>query len=166
MAQIQLRDTLVKFVDGGTVSVDRKSIELTIGEGNVSWTEARALDYSGDRGKLKDRRLADEEAMSVSLDLTWEYLEGVNTVGEDPTPRDVIYFQNQASDWKSTDTDPCRPKCIDIILYYSPACTGLNVNEEITLPRYYSESLACDLSAGTLASSGTCLATKAETTRI
>lgn len=163
MSQISLRDTSVLLRDGTTPTAN--TLELIIGEGNVTWTETRALEYTRNRGALEDRRLADEEPMSVNIDLRWDYYRGGNGVSDPPSPVDAMKFQNNASTWISTDPDACRPKCIDVVLNYEPDCQVTDSNEEIVLPMFFAETFDYDPDEGTIAVTGTCLATEALSTR-
>ena len=163
MSQISLRDAEVVFVDG--TGPTPNELIITVGEGNLTWTESRPLEYTSNRGLIEDRKLADDVPMSVSLDLRWDYYRGKNGGGEPPSPMDVIHFENNASTWVSTDTDPCRPKCIDIVIHYRPDCAETDSDETITLPKFFAEDKAFDLREGTIALTGTCLAIRALSVR-
>lgn len=159
MSKISLRDAIITFKDAGA-----NSIEIKVGDGNLTWEEARTVEYTNDRGILSERRLGDDVPMSVSLDMNWDYIKGL-TAGSIPSPIDALKQLDHASTWVSTDTDLCQPYAIDIIVTYEPACTGTDTIETITLPKFTWESLSFDLDAGSIAVSGTCLATESTAVR-
>ena len=131
----------------------------------MTWTEARTIEYINDRGFLSERRETDDVPMSVSFQFNWDYIKGRTGGGELPTPIDVLKRINNASAWISTDTDECQPFAIDIVVTYELVCSGTEIDETITLPKFVYESLDYDIDAGQIDCSGTCLATEALTAR-
>lgn len=140
----------------------RESITIKMGDGTLTWSEKRNVEYTTDRGKLDEVRLGDEVPVDVSIDAVWEYISGP-TAGV-PTIRDVLYQEGLAASWVSSDTDACRPYAVDIEIEYTPACAG--DIEIITLSDYRFESFDADIKAGTLKTSGKCNITKASAVRI
>lgn len=160
--QIDLKDVTILFKDGtGTPN----TLELTIGEGNLTYTEARNIEYTLDRGLLDEVREGDEVPVDVAFDLVWEFLTAVVSSGGIPTPEDFMKKVGNASAFISTDADVCRPFAIDIELTHAPACGGIT-SEVILLSDFRYESIAHDLRAGTLAVTGRCNVTKATLTRV
>jgi hypothetical protein len=157
MAQIDLKNATIKFKDGGT-----EELEIKIGEGNLSWTEKVNRIYTKDRGLLNDVRDGDEEPVEVSFDFIWEFLR--SDTGNPPSPVDVMYHQNEASEWVSTDEDECRPFAFDIEVLYEPPCGGESA-EKILLEDFRHEQLQYDLRNASIAASGKCNITKATITR-
>jgi len=88
----------------------------------------------------------------------------VITIIQEITVEDALKNRNGASGWLSSDTDTCRPFALDLVVEYTPNCANAEV-ETITLPDYRYESLAHDLRAATIASSGQCNATEAVSVR-
>lgn len=158
-AQIDLKDATVYIRDGDSPV---NSLEIKIGEGNLSWTEARNMEYSLDRGLLDEVKEGDEIPVEVSFDFTWEYLKG-DTGSTVPTVEDVLKQRGEAADWVSSDADLCRPYAVDIVVRYVPNCTG--DEEQITLSDFRWESLDHDLRNGTVAVSGKCNVTQATIVR-
>ena len=70
-AQIDMKDTTVKLKDGGS-----NSITVTVGEGNLTYTERRNIDYTLDRGNLDEVREWDQVPVEVRMDFTWLYILG------------------------------------------------------------------------------------------
>lgn len=140
----------------------RNSITIKMGDGTLTWSEKRNVEYTTDRGLLDEVRLGDQVPVDVSIDAVWEYISGPS-VGT-PTIRDVLYKQGLASAWISSDPDACRPFAVNIEIEYTPACSG--DIEIITLADYRFESFDADIKAGTLKTSGKCNITKANAVRI
>ena len=161
MAQIDLKQATVTLRDGDTPA---NTLEIKVGEGNVTYTEARNMEYTLDRGNLDEVREGDQIPMAVTFDFNWEYITGSSTSGALPTVEDALKKTGNASDWVSSDSDACRPYAVDIVILYVPDC-ATGDQEEIVLPDYRWESLAHDLSAGTIASAGNCNVTTATVTR-
>ena len=157
-AQIDLKNVTIKIQDGSTPP---KSIDVKIGEGNLTYSEKMNRDYTLDRGNLDLVRNGDQVPMDVSLDFTWEYITGSEASGALPTVEDALKQKGNAADWVSTDDDPCAPYCVDIICENLPACGESGEMETLTLPDFRWEQLNHDVKAGTVAVSGKCNATEA-----
>jgi len=158
MAQIDLKQATVTIKDGAA-----HTLEIRIGEGNLNYTETKNMEYKLNRGLLDEVREGDEAPIDVTFDFVWDYLRGPSSVsgsGGTPTIEDALKQVGAAAAWTSSDSDACRPYAVDLVILYTPDCSTGD-QEEITLPDYRFESLAHDLSAGTVASSGKCNATNA-----
>ena len=162
MAKIALRDVTVTLRDGTTPTPNE--LELVIGDGNITWTEQRPLEYTNDRDLLDERRLAAEVPMEVNLTAKLDYYTGL-TAGSTPSPMDAFYFQGHASSWESSDSDPCRPRCLDLVVDNIPTCNGTDARETYVFPRFFAENVDFDMRSAQLSIRGTCLATKVVTTR-
>jgi len=159
-AQIDLKECTIYLKDGGTGSA-QQSLEVKIGEGNLTYDEKKNMEYTKDRGALDTVREGDEEQMDVSFDFTWEFLKAVSTTGAGtPTIEDALKQRGEASDWVSSSSDECEPYAVDVEIHYAPDC-GSELDEIITLPDFRYTSLAHDLRAGTVAVTGQCNATEA-----
>jgi hypothetical protein len=162
MAQIDLKQATVTIKDG-----DGNSLEVRIGEGNLTYTEARNMEYKLNRGLLDEVREGDQIPVAVTFDFVWDYLKGPSSAsgsGGTPTIEDALKKRGGAADWVSSDADTCRPYAVDLVILYTPAC-ATGDQEEIILSDYRYESLNHDLGAGTVASSGNCNITDATVTR-
>lgn len=138
-----------------------KEITIKVGDGTLTYSEKRNIEYTLDRGKLDEVREGDEVPMDVKFDLVWDYISG--PASGTPTVEDALKKKGLASTWTSSDTDACKPYALDIVITYVPACTG--DQEEITLPDFRYEALDHDIKAGTISCTGKCNATKAVTLR-
>lgn len=132
-------------------------ITVKVGEGTLTYSEKRNMQYTLDRGVLDEVREGDQVPMDVKFDFVWDYIKGPAT--GNPTPSDALKKIGLASTWLSSDTDACKPYAVDIVVLYVPACTG--DQEEITLPDFRYEDLSMDLKAGTISCSGKCNAKQA-----
>lgn len=161
-AQIDLKDATIKLLDGKSPTPNEISVK--IGEGNLTYTEARNMDYTLDRGLLDNVREGDEVPMDVSLDFVWEFLKGSSATGSPPSVEDFLKRQGAAATFVSTDSDPCRPFSIDIEIEHIPDCPTQD-KEIVLLQDFRFESLAHDLRAGTVAITGRCNTKVAAVTR-
>jgi hypothetical protein len=158
-AQIDLKRAIIKIKDGGS-----NSLEVKIGEGNLTYDESRNVEYTLDRGTLDEVRTGDEVPVSVSMDFIWEYLKGSTGSGT-PTVEDALKQRGEASDWVSSDADTCRPYAVDLEIIYSPTPIACGDMETILLSDFRWESLSHDLRAGSVSVSGQCNVTEATVTR-
>jgi hypothetical protein len=162
-AQIDLKEVLIKLVDGSGTPV---VYTVKIGEGNLTYTEARNIEYTLDRGLLDEVREGDQIPMDVSLDANWEYITGGSDTSAIGTVEDFMKKRGVYASNVSTDSDSCRPYAIDILVEYEPNCvTVVRPQEDITLSDFRWESVAHDLRAGTLSFTGKCNVTEAVATR-
>ena len=132
--------------------IGQNSMTVTIGEGNVTYSEKRPVDFTLDRGLIDTVRLADEEPIDVSMDFTWEFLSS-GTGDTVPTIEEALKKTGLASAWVSSSTDPCQPYSVDLEIYNNPVC-GAEESEIITIEEFYWESLDHDLREGAVAISG------------
>lgn len=161
-ASIDLKYATISIKDGG-VGTAQNSIEIKIGEGNLTYTERREMIYTADRGTLDDVREGDEQPMDVSFDFLWEYISSVSP--NPPTVEDALKNRNEASGWVSTDADACRPYAVDIEINYVPNCQPTGNTEVITLPDFRWEELNHDLTAASISCTGRCNAVEATAVR-
>lgn len=153
-AQIDLKNVTLRIQDGSTPSPNH--IDVTIGEGNFTYDETKNRDYQLDRGKLNTVRDGDEAPMDISFDFIWDYITGSSDSGAIPTVEDALKRKGPAADWATTDSDPCAPYCVDLILLNVPICTAEGDKETLTFPDFRYEKLAHDTKAGTVACTGKC----------
>lgn len=132
--------------------VGQKSMTVTIGEGNLTYSEKRPVEFTLDRGIIDTVRLADEEPMDVSLDFTWEFLSSA-TGDTVPTLEEAFKKTGLASTWVSSSTDPCQPYSLDIEVLNNPVCGSVE-SEIITIEEFYWENLDHDLRDGSVSISG------------
>lgn len=164
MAQIDLKYATLTIRDG---SDPANELSVRIGEGNMTYTEARNMEYNLDRGNLDEVREGDQIPVAVAFDFVWEYLKGPSSAsgsGGTPTIEDALKQRGGASGWVSSDADTCRPYAVDLVVLYTPNCTTSD-QEEIILQDFRWENLNHDLSAGAVSCAGNCNVTEAVITR-
>ncbi len=150
--QIDLKNATITFEDGtGTPN----TLDITIGEGNLVWTEARNIEYVLDRGLLDEVREGDQIPVELTIDILWEFLTAVVSTAGIPSPEDFLKKRGNASGFISSDADVCRPYAIDIIVLHDPPCGGIE-KETITFSDFRYDSIPHDLRAGTFVVSGSC----------
>lgn len=142
----------------------QNSISVKIGEGNLTYSEKRPVEFTRDRGILDTVREADEEPMDVSLDFLWEFITAETGSGT-PTVNDALKNQGEASSWVSSADDQCQPFCVDIEIHNAPDCTGTD-DEIITLEEFYYETFDPDLREGSISCTGRCNRKVATTRRV
>jgi len=163
-AQIDTKNAVITLRDGTGTPIE---MTIKLGEGNLTYTESRTVEYTPDRGILDEVRLGDEVPVDVSLDSVWEYITGgTDTSTHTGTAEDFMKRRGVYATNVSTDADTCRPYAIDIVITYEPDCTTeILPNETIVLADFRYESIDHDFSAGTLAFTGKCNVTEAVATR-
>jgi len=137
-------------------------IEVKLGEGNLTFTEAKEYEYLRDRGNLDTVKEGDEQPVEVNLEFVYEYIK--STSGGDITPVDAIKQTGEASDWISSSSDQCEPYAIDIRAKHCVPC-GTDEDEDVLLQDFRWESLDYDYQAATIAVSGRCNVSDATATR-
>lgn len=151
--QVDLRDAALTITDGTP-----NTVEVTIGEGNLTFSEKRNIDYKLDRGRIKDSdgnvidrvREGDEVPMEVSFDFVWDLVKTDGVYIED-----AIQGLNSASAWVSSDTDEeCQPYSVDLEFKIEPDCGSEIRTYKFT--HFRCESIDSDASAGTISCSGKC----------
>ena len=148
--------------DDAVITLHGNVLEIKIGEGNLTYSEKRAVTYVKNRGILDTVKLGDETPMEVSLDFTWEFLRAGS--GDPPSVEEALKQIGAASTWKSTSTDTCEPYAVDILINYIPPCGS--DSELIVLEDFRWESLDHDLKQGQVAVKGNCNVTVAKVSHI
>jgi hypothetical protein len=154
---------IVAVTDNQAISFTGKinSLTVKVGEGNLTFSEKRNMEYILDRGRLDDVREGDQVPMDVSMQFVWDYIKGTGVL---PSVRDALKQQGAASTWRSSDPDTCRPYAVNIQIFYSPNCSGTD-KEKIALEDFRWEEFSPDLRNGQISVSGKCNQTQATITR-
>lgn len=170
--RIDLKDSTIYIKDG--TSGTALQLEVKIGDGNLTYTERRNMEYILDKGSLDDVREGDQVPVQVQMDATWSYIKGPSssstvtsgTPTGTPTIEDALKQRGAAINWVSTDSDLCRPYAVDLEIVTNPQPGGCGDQETILLQDFRWEEIAHDLRAGTLSVSGQCNVTEATATRV
>lgn len=160
--KVDIKNAIIKFTDGTTPTPNE--LEIKVGEGNFTFVERVAREYALDKGRLDTVRNGDEQPVDVSLEFVWEWLKA--SVGNPPTPVDVLKRRGEASAWVSSSADPCEPYCVDIEILINADCEDGTESELILIPDFRHEELNYDLRAGQIAVSGKANVTSVTPTRI
>lgn len=156
MAVVELKYCTIKLVDGDNPV---NYLALKIGDGNLTYSETRNIEYRLDKGQIDLVRQGDEAPVDVSLDCVLE--KWISSSGESITPREALTNSGRASDWVSSSADTCEPFALDLVVLYEPNCGADGSNQMITLTDFRYEKLDFDLKAGTLKVTGKCNCTSA-----
>jgi hypothetical protein len=150
--------------DNAAITFSGHTLEAKLGEGNLSYTENREMEYVLDRQSLDTVREGDDQPMDVSLDFVWEFITA-QTTDDVPTFEDALKQRGLAADWVSSATaDPCAPYAVDIEIEYDPPC-GAEQREIILLPDFRWDSLEHNADEGQISLTGRCNAKEAVVSR-
>jgi hypothetical protein len=156
--------TAAGVLDNAVITFLPQQIEIKVGDGNLTYTEARELTYELDRGTLDTVRQGDDQPLAVSLQFVYEQVK--TGTGEKITPIDAVKGIGGAAGWVSSSSDPCEVFAIDLVIEYTPVCSGTPVQGSTTVfPDFRYDSLQYDLSAAAISVEGRCNATEANVTR-
>jgi len=157
VAQIDLRNATIRLADGGSNYIDVK-----IGEGDLSWSEKRQVDFVKSRGAMDTVRENEEVPLELSLLAIWEFITGAG--GDPPTIEDVLKHRNGAASWLSASSDPLAPFCVNMFVTYTPVCPDIS-KETLTFAQLHWIDLAHSLKDGTIALKANCNVTEATASR-
>jgi hypothetical protein len=146
--KIDLKHAIFSIKDG---SGTPKTLEIKIGEGTLTFSEKRTIEYVKNRGLLDTTREGDQDPVDIRFDFIWEHLKSA-TGDTVPTPYEALKKIGAASTWTSSDSDACQPYAVDIELVYTAPC-GTDV-ETITFSDFRYESIDGDPKAGTVSVTG------------
>lgn len=147
-----------------TAITDANSITVKIGEGNLTYSEKRPVEFTRDRGNLDTVREADDEPIDVQLDFTWDWITSESGATA-PTVEEAFKGTGPASSWVNASTDPCRPRSVNIAVLNAPDCSSVG-DEVIELLEFYYEELNHDMRAGQVSVTGRCNRTVAVVSRL
>jgi hypothetical protein len=151
----------MKIKDGAATP---NELTIKIGDGNLTYSEKRNMEYLLDRGVIDEVREGDDVPMDINFTFNWEYIKGALSTTGSPSVEDALKQIGAAANWTSTDSDACRPYAVDIEITYEPNCSSSD-KETITLPDFRWESFDHDPRAGQITCAGKCNAKYATTVR-
>lgn len=149
-------------IKGDTLNFLPQQIDIKIGEGNLTYTEAKEYEYLLDRGVLDTVKEGDEQPLEVSLEFVYEYI--TTGTSEAISPIDALKQKGGAAEWVSSSADLCEPYCVDMEIDHEVPC-GTNEDELTVLPEFRYDSLEFNLQDAAIAVAGRCNATEATITR-
>jgi len=130
-----------------------QQVEVTVGEGNLTWTETKEYEYVRDRGNLDTVRQGDEQPVEVTLDFTFEHVTA--GTGEDITVGDALRQTGNASEWITSSADTCEPYAVDLVVYRCQSC-GTTQDDLFTFSDFRWETLEYNVGDATISITGRC----------
>ena len=150
-------------VDGQVITFLANSIEVRIGEGNLTYDQKKPREYKKDRGRLYLVRNADEVELEVAFDFVWDHIVG--STGDPITIEEALTGEGRASYWVSSSTEACEPYAVDLVVLYTPECEDIEP-EQIIFRDFRHDSMNHNMKDGTVACKGASNRTKPEATRL
>lgn len=148
--------------DADAITFLPQRIEVAIGDGDLTWTEARELIYDLDRDQLDTVRLGEDQPLEVELAFTFEYV--TTESGQQITPVDALKRIGEASEWVSSSSDLCEPYAVDFYVVHCVPC-GTDQDQDFLFQDFRYESLEYSIQDASIAVSGRCNVTDVVTTR-
>jgi hypothetical protein len=146
----------------GSITFISQRVEINVGEGNLTWTEAKEYEYLRNRGDLDTVKEADEQPVEMSMEFVYDYIKTQS--GQSITPVDALKQQGEASEWVSSATDLCEPYAVDVIAKHCVPC-GTDEDEDVVFTDFRYESLDFDVGEATIAVGGRCNVSEPTITR-
>lgn len=146
----------------GSITFINQRIEVAVGEGNLTWTEAKEYEYLRERGDLDTVKEADEQPVEMSLEFVYEYIKTQS--GQTITPPDALKQQGEAAEWVSSSSDLCEPYAVDVLVKHCVPC-GTDEDEDVLFTDFRYESLDFDVGEATIAVGGRCNVSEPTVTR-
>lgn len=148
--------------DNDTITFLPQEVDVKIGDGNLTYTEAREYEYELDRGRLDTVREGDDQPMEITIDFVYEFV--TTGTGEDITPVDALKRIGGASEFVSAAEDLCEPYAVDIEVDHTPDC-GATEKEVTVFEDFRFDSLEFDLDEASISVTGRCNRTGPDVTR-
>jgi len=137
-------------------------LTVKIGDGDLTWTEARDFIYDLDRDLLDTVRQGEEQPLEVDLNFIYDFV--TTESGQTITPVDALKRIGEASEWVSSSSDLCEPYAVDIFVVNCQPC-GTDQDEELLFSDFRYESLEYSIRDAAIGVSGRCNVTDAQATR-
>lgn len=148
--------------DADAITFLPQRIEVSIGDGDLTWNEQRELIYDLDRDQLDTVRLGEDQPLEVELAFTFEYV--TTESGQQITPVDALKRIGEASEWVSSSSDLCEPYAVDLYVVHCVPC-GTDQDQDFLFQDFRYESLEYSIQDASIAVSGRCNVTDVVTTR-
>lgn len=140
------------------------TLEIDVGDGDISYTEAREFEYERNRGRLQDVRKGDEQPVQVQFQFTWEAIRSI-TGADTPTIEEFLKRTGPAAAYVSSDDDECAEYAVDLEVTHTPNCST-GQKERVLLPDFRYEQLEHSYQDAVVQCSGQCNVVEATVTRI
>lgn len=141
-----------------------QTVTFKVGDGTLSWSEGKDIQYKVDKGLLDRVATGDEQEMSVDAEFTWEEYTAVALSGT-PTPLDILLQTGEAAAYVSTsDSSGCPPYCVDLEVEVNPGCAL--TREFIRFEEFYWNDVNPVLKDGKISFKGVCNRVKPSVYRV
>ena len=148
--------------NAATITFESQRVSVTIGEGNLNYTEGQEMEYIRDRGVLDTVREGEDVPVEVTMDFSYTFV--TTGTSETITPVDALKGIGGASEWVTSASDLCEPYAVDVEIARELSC-GSTENETTLLLDYRWESLEYSLRDATISGTGKCNVTDASQSR-
>lgn len=155
---------VIAATDNEVVTVGPHSLEIRVGEGNLTFSVKQNVDYVRNRGLIDTVKLGDQEPTDVNLDFIWDFLRSLGS-GAPVTPFEAFTQSGNASTWVSSGVSNCEPYAVNIVVLFTPYCPGVQ-KERILFRDFRHDSLDGDLKGGTVSVKGKANVRIPEITRV
>ncbi len=149
--------------DSAVITVTGRTLEINVGDGNITFGEKKEYNYDLNRGNLDTVREGNQIPMDVSMNFIYDFIKAASA-DTSPTPEEALRNTGKASGWVSSSSDTCEPYAVDLEIEHTPICTGTD-KERVTLPDFRYESLDHDPREASISATGRCNAVVATVTR-
>lgn len=141
---------------GAALTFGPHFLKITVGEGNLTFSEKVNREYKLNRGVIDQVRNGDQVPMDVTMAFAWTFLAS-GTGATVPLPNEFLKKTGPASAYVSSGAD-CEPYAVNIVmLNKNPSCgSEAEPWEKIVLGQFRYESLDHDGKAGTVSCTGKC----------
>lgn len=146
----------------GVLTFQPQQLNFKIGDGNLTYTTHKDIQYVLDRGNLDTVREKDQMPCEVKIDAVYEHI--TTGTGELLSPQDALRQQGAAVEWVSSATDKCEQYAVDVQVVQTPPCGGVQV-ETTLFPDFRYETQEFNLKDATIALTGKCNAVEPIVTR-
>lgn len=150
------------YADNGVITFLPQELEISIGDGDLTYSETTEYIYDLDRGDLDTVREGNQVPMEVSLNFTYTHI--TSGTGEAIVPMDAIKRRNGAAEWVSSAADLCEPYAVDLVVIHTPPCGTAEI-ETTVFPDFRSEKREPNFKDSNIVITGKCNATEPIVTR-
>ena len=141
------------YSENNVLTFHPQELVITIGDGDLRYTERDEFTYDLDRGELDTVRRADDVPMEVVSNFIYEHI--TTGTGEDVTPMDAIKRKGSASEWVNAAADVCEPYAVDLLVIHTPPC-GTAEKEFTLFPDFRSEQREVNFRESNIQITGRC----------
>ena len=149
--------------DDAVITVTGRTLEINVGDGNITFGEKKEYNYDLNRGNLDTVREGNQVPMDVTMNFIYDFIKAASA-DTSPTPEEALKNIGKASGWVSSSSDTCEPYAVDLEIEHTPTCSGTD-KERVTLPDFRQESLDHDPREASISATGRCNAVEATVTR-